>query len=101
MAIRKRVIKDYIEPGHDQLSLRTEPKIKKRKRIRYPLEIKAGESFRRQTGEWVYREMRVDHKSDRYREIVIDPKTRKVIHRREEPLPKHTGHGSARKKSKR
>lgn len=70
------------------------------RRKRPPLEICTVESLHHATGELVYREMTFDRKNNLYREVIIDPKTRKTIHKSEEPLTMHRGHGSAKRKSK-
>ena len=63
------------------------------------LEQKSGDSFFRKAQKWVYRIMRVDRENDLYSEVVVDPNTNKVVHKCEEPLSKHQGHGSAKKKN--
>jgi hypothetical protein len=62
------------------------------------LESKFGDSLQHKTGEWMSREMTVDRENDRYKEIITNPETGKVIHHCEEPLSSHRGHGSAKKK---
>lgn len=62
------------------------------------LEHKAGDSFYRRAAKWVTRVMRIDRRGDRYTEHVYDPKTGETIHRCDEPLSEHKGHGSARKR---
>ncbi|MBZ5499537.1 MAG: hypothetical protein LAP85_24320 [Acidobacteriia bacterium] len=42
--------------------------------------------------------MRIDRRKDLYQEIVTDPETGAIIHKCEEPLREHEGHGDARKK---
>jgi hypothetical protein len=44
------------------------------------------------------KERLIAHEKDEYKEIVTDPESGKEIHRCEEALSKHKGHGSARKK---
>ena len=39
----------------------------------------------------------VDREHDHYLETVVDPSTGQTIHHVDEPLSKHTGHGSAKK----
>jgi hypothetical protein len=62
------------------------------------LEHKTGDSFFRRATKWVKRVMRIDRRGDRYTEQVYDPKTGETIHRCDEPLSEHKGHGSARKR---
>ena len=47
---------------------------------------------------WVHREKTEDRKNDLYTETVTDPDTGEIIHQTREPLSKHRGHGSAKKK---
>lgn len=55
-----------------------------------------GDDLHRNSGKW-YKKVRVlDRENDRYLEEVIDPDTGAVIHRCEEPLSEHHGHGSAK-----
>ena len=42
----------------------------------------------------VPKERLIDRKSNRYKELVMDPDTGVVIHDTDEPLSQHTGHGS-------
>lgn len=49
-------------------------------------------------GKWVKLERIIDRENDRYKEIVTDPETGKIIHQCEEPLSQHEGHGSAKEK---
>lgn len=41
----------------------------------------------------------IDRENNRYSESVVDVETGEIIHSCEEPLKKHTGHGSAKKKT--
>ncbi|WP_292986985.1 hypothetical protein [Nitrosomonas sp.] len=41
----------------------------------------------------------IDRENNRYSESVVDAETGGVIHSCDEPLKKHTGHGSAKKKT--
>ena len=60
------------------------------------IEQLVGDDLHRNSGKW-YKKIRViDRENDRYFEEVVDPDTGKVIHRCEEPLSEHFGHGSAR-----
>lgn len=62
------------------------------------LEAKVGEEVFRKNGKWVNRSVRVDRDNDKYSEVVEDKETKEIIHQCEEPLSKHTGHGTAKGK---
>lgn len=62
------------------------------------LESKVGDDLYRKTGEWRKLERRVDREGNWYYEKIVDPKTGRVIKDVSEPLTKHRGHGSAKKK---
>lgn len=62
------------------------------------LEQLSGASYFRDAKKWVERLMRIDRRKDLYQEIVTDPETGAIIHKCEEPLREHEGHGDARKK---
>lgn len=75
----------------------------KRKGIKRPIkEFKVGDDLHRNSGKWFYREMYINREKNQYKEIVKDKTTGKIIHKCEEPLSEHKGHGSAkyRRKSK-
>ena len=66
------------------------------------LKEKGGPSFYHKAQKWVYRTMRIDRiypDNKRYFETVVDPDTNEVIHKCEEPLSEHQGHGSAKRKN--
>ena len=50
------------------------------------------------TGRLVEKSRLIDRENDRYAEHIVDDTTRETIHRSEEPLSEHRGHGSANKK---
>ena len=52
----------------------------------------------RKTGTAVERQMLVDRQNDRYVEVVTEYDTGAVIHRCEEKLSEHKGHGSAKQR---
>jgi len=58
----------------------------------------SGDDLHRDSGKWMKKERVIDREKDLYREVVTDPETGKITHRCEEPLSKHHGHGSAKKK---
>src|SRR5262245_17457228 len=62
-------------------------------------EGKSGADLHRATGQWMERDLVIDRENDRYVERVVDPNTGEVVHICEEPLSKHQGHGTAKKKS--
>jgi ribosomal protein S27AE len=86
-------IKDS-ETAHDGLKL----KARHGPKGRPFLETKVGEEISHKKGKLVNRSVRVDRDNDKYSEVVVDKETNKVIHQCEEPLTKHTGHGTARRK---
>jgi len=59
------------------------------------LEQMSGASYFRKAQRWVERLMRIDRRSNQYREIVTDPETGAIIHKCEEPLSEHRGRGDA------
>jgi hypothetical protein len=63
------------------------------------LKGKVGDDLCHDTGKWMQLQRIVDRAKDWYKEIITDPETGQVVHRCEEPLSEHTGHGSAKLKS--
>lgn len=61
------------------------------------MEQKVGDDLHRKSGKWVKLERVIDRAKNWYKEIILDPITGKIIHKQEEPLSKHRGHGSAKK----
>ena len=61
------------------------------------VEQRVGADFHRDTGTWRKRERVINRDTDSYREVIIDADGREV-HRCEEPLSVHRGHGSARRR---
>ena len=57
-----------------------------------------GDDLHRKSGKWHHREMYIDRENNQYKEIVKDKTTGKIIYERKEPLSKHKGHGSAKRK---
>jgi predicted nucleic acid-binding Zn-ribbon protein len=57
-----------------------------------------GDELQKSTGKWMAKTRVVDRQKDNYQEIVIDPETGKIIHRCDEPLSQHRGHGSDKHK---
>lgn len=58
----------------------------------------AGNVPRRSTGGWAFQFRRIDRLRNWYSELVRDKETGQIIHQCAEPLNRHQGHGSARKK---
>lgn len=58
----------------------------------------SGDDFQRKSEKWVHIDRIIDREQDIYKELVTDPKTGEIIHKCEEPLSKHQGHGSAKGK---
>jgi len=48
------------------------------------------------SGKWMKLERIIDRAKNWYKEVVTDPRTGEVVHRCEEPLSDHKGHGSAK-----
>jgi len=61
-------------------------------------ELKVGPSPSRSRGKDVEHHRLIDRASDQYYELVRDYETGEEIHRTAEPLTKHVGHGSAKKR---
>jgi hypothetical protein len=60
------------------------------------LEQDAGDSFHRNTGKWTTLQRVIDRAGNWYSETVTDPGTGETIHKCEEPLDQHRGHGAAK-----
>lgn len=63
-------------------------------------EFKVGDDLYRNSVKWYYKERYIDREKNQYKEIVKDKTTGKIIHKCEEPLSEHKGHGSAKHKKK-
>jgi len=61
------------------------------------LEQVVGDDLDRKTGRWMKLHRLIDRVRDRYRERVTNPETGEVIHKCDEPLTQHKGHGSAKR----
>ena len=59
-------------------------------------ELVQGDDYHKKSGVWNYLYRLIDRMSDWYHKRITDPKTGKTIHECQEPLSKHTGHGSAK-----
>jgi len=60
------------------------------------IEGKGGDDLHRKTGRWMHLQRIIDRARNWYTEVVTDPETGMVVHRCEEPLSEHWGHGSAK-----
>lgn len=58
-----------------------------------------GDDLHRSSGRWYKKVRIIDRAHDYYLEEVTDPETKRVIHRCEEPLTQHLGHGSDKRGS--
>jgi hypothetical protein len=72
-----------------------DPTKTRRRKVR--VEFRTGDDFHRKTGQWNKVDRDIDRENDRYREVVVDGKTGKVIRAVDEPLSAHRGRGSAKK----
>ncbi|RAO98373.1 hypothetical protein PW5551_10215 [Petrotoga sp. 9PW.55.5.1] len=89
------ILEDKIEL-HDQIK----GKIKENGFRRPVKEFKVGDDLYRKSGKWSHIKRHINRKDDYYKEIVKDKTTGEIIHKCEEPLSKHRGHGSAKYKRK-
>lgn len=60
------------------------------------IEQVVGDDLHRKSGRWMKLTRRIDRLNKWYHEEVVDPTTGQIIHRCDEPLPNHRGHGSAK-----
>ena len=99
-ALEKNVAMNIVEEANFEVHDKLKGKViddsfpsKKKKRV----EFQAGEDIRKSDGKYMKKQRVIDKDNNRYFEEVIDPETGEVVHRREEPLSDHVGHGSAKK----
>ena len=64
------------------------------------LEFQVGDDLCKESGKFMQKERYIDRENNKYKETVIDPTTKKLIHKSEHALTEHTGHGSAKYKKK-
>jgi hypothetical protein len=81
-------------PLHRQLKLKARHGIKGKPFM----EQTVGDDLHRKTGRWMKLHRVIDRAKNWYREIVQDPETGQVVHKSDEPLTEHRGHGSAKTK---
>jgi hypothetical protein len=88
----------FIEPleSHDKITARQ----RSHAGGKPSLELTSGDDLHRKSGVWMKLERVIDRVKDWYREVIINPKTGDIVHKCEEPLSRHQGHGSASKKQK-
>lgn len=55
-----------------------------------------GDDLHRKTGRWMKLRRVIDRLRNWYSELLTDPRTGEVVHKTEEPLTEHRGHGSAK-----
>jgi DNA-directed RNA polymerase subunit RPC12/RpoP len=60
----------------------------------------SGVEYNHQKGKLVRVHRTIDKDNDRYIERVVDMQTEEVLHECDEPLSRHTNHGTAKKKTK-
>ncbi len=56
-----------------------------------------GDDLHQKSGRWMKLKRIIDRVNDWYQEIITDPKTGEVVHKTEDPLSEHRGHGSAKR----
>ncbi len=61
-------------------------------------EYVSGNDLHRNSGQWNHLTREIDRENDRYKELIINPKTGEVIRNVDEPLTEHTDRGSAKPK---
>jgi len=59
-----------------------------------------GDDLHRKSGKWMHKTRIIDHKGDRYKEVVTDPLIGDLVHECDEPLSRHRGHGSDNKRER-
>jgi len=87
-------IKLDIPVPHYQIS----GKVKSKETKKPSTEFLQGDDLHHKTGKWNKISRTIDRKMDLYEEVITDPETGQIIHKCEEPLSKHQGHGSAKHK---
>jgi hypothetical protein len=82
-------------PPKEMVRVRLNDKTR-RSRDKMRVEILSGDDQRNNDGKWMHKQRHIDKDHDKYFEEVVDPETGQVVHRCEEPLNAHRGHGSAK-----
>ena len=96
---KKRLTKLKLE-GELELHKQVKGKEKENNTKEPVKEFTVGDDLHRKSGKWHNKERYIDRKNDSYIEIIKDKNTGKIIHKCEEPLSKHKGHGSDKHKKK-
>ena len=89
-----------IEIPTGSLTLRSQLRLKLRRPTEKKpyVEQKVGDDLHRASGEWHRLERVINRDTDSYREVIWDADGRE-IHRCEEPLTAHRGHGNAKRRT--
>lgn len=90
-------ITEQMQPAHDILTGKLKDKrfpSKKNPRV----EFTVGDDQRKSDGKWMLKTRTINKEKNQYSEVVTDPETGAVVHKCEQPLSQHIGHGSAKKK---
>ncbi len=82
----------------DMIHIGLRTKVKDPNLSRPTVETVGGESYSHKLKRWVKIRRVIDRVRNWYSETVTDPTSGEVIHKTEEPLGEHTGHGSAKKR---
>jgi hypothetical protein len=84
---------------HDEIGIREklvmklkDPSLTGKAKVRQ--EQIVGDDLHKKSGRWLTKNRLIDRTENRYFEEVIDPATGEVVHRTDEPLDRHVGHGS-------
>lgn len=87
------------ENFNGELSFRSNLKIRHfDKNRKQKAEVKTGDDFWQKGQKWMKKLRIIDWLNNRYFEEIKDPETGQVIHKTDEPLSSHQGHGSAKTK---
>ena len=90
-------ITEQLQTAHEKLtgkSKDTRFPSKKNPRVKFFV----GDDQRKSDKKWMRKTRTIDRDKNQYSEVVTDPETGAVIHKCEQPLSQHTGHGTAKKK---
>jgi hypothetical protein len=79
---------------HDNLQI----KVRRGAKGKPVIEQFTGDDLHRKSGRWMHKVQIVDREKDRYFKEVIDPETGEIVRRCEEPLSRHQGYRSAKKR---
>ena len=84
----------------DEITLRSKVSLKAKHggRGRPFVEQVVGDDLHRKTGRWMKLRRVIDRIRNWYSEVVTDSETAEIVHKTEEALSDHQGHGSAKKR---